>query len=86
MRLRFARSATRHQVSRDRSAYVIEHCGLPFEGVEDSAATLFLGDDWNGVPVEVGAVERGDELLVVHAMRLRPKFRAMYEEALPWRH
>jgi hypothetical protein len=47
--------------------------------------TLYLGDDGNGVPLEVGAVERAGDLVVVHAMRLRGKFRELYDEALPWR-
>ncbi len=81
-RIRFARSASRHRIARERSTYVIAHCGLP---QEDEGVILYLGDDWNGVPLEVAAVERGGDLVVVHAMRLRPKFRDLYVEALPWR-
>lgn len=81
-RIRFARSASRHRIARERSAYVIAHCGLP---QEDEGVILYLGDDWNGVPLEVAAVERGGDLVVVHAMRLRSKFRDLYVEALPWR-
>jgi len=44
-----------------------------------------LGDDWNQVPLEVGAVTEGDDLIVIHAMKLREKFRDLYLEALPWR-
>ena len=29
-RITFARSATRHRISRERSLYVIEHCGIQF--------------------------------------------------------
>ena len=85
--LRFDAAADRHGISRTRSAYVIRHCGLPFEGVRDDNVILYLGDDWNGVPLEVGAVERAGELVVIHAMALRPDhaFQDLYLEALPWR-
>jgi hypothetical protein len=87
MPFRFARSAHKHGVSRERAAHVIEHCGLPYEGLGgDGDAVLFLGDDWNGVPLEIGAIELEDgDLLVIHAMKLRRKYRGRYEEAVPWR-
>ena len=46
---------------------------------------LYLGDDWNGIALEVAVVDRAGEHVVVHAMKLRKKYREMYEEALPWR-
>lgn len=60
---------------------------MPYEGLEkDGDAVLFLGDDWNGVPLEIGAIELDDgDLLVIHAMKLRRKYRGRYEEAVPWR-
>lgn len=89
---RWARSATRHRISRDRSRYVIEHCGLRFEQPAPSDAPagadprlLYLGDDANGVPVEVMAIELEDgDLLVIHAMPLRDRYRKQYEEAKRW--
>ena len=85
MPYRFARSAHKHGISRERTVYVIEHCGLPYEG-PDGDAVLFLGEDWNGVPLETGAIELDDgDLLVIHAMKLRRKYRGRYEEAVPWR-
>jgi hypothetical protein len=88
MALRFAHSAYKHGISRERASYVIEHCGLPYDGLEeDGDALLFFGDDWNGIPLEVGAIELEDgELLVIHAMRLRQKYQNLYVRALPWRH
>lgn len=88
----FARSATKHRISRQRSLYVIEHCGLPFVDLHwDSAdpgveqRVVFVGDDLEGVALEVVAVEReGDEFLVIHAMDLRDRFRGLYEEARSW--
>jgi hypothetical protein len=47
---------------------------------------LYLGNDANGIALEVMAVElRGGELFVVHAMPLRAKYRPQYEEAKKWR-
>jgi hypothetical protein len=45
-----------------------------------------LGDDANGRALEIMAVEgsRG-ELVVIHAMELREKYRDQYEEAKRWR-
>jgi hypothetical protein len=47
---------------------------------------LRLGDDQAGVPLEILAIEdaRGD-LIVIHAMKMRHRYRRQYEEALPWR-
>ncbi|MGH2907562.1 MAG: hypothetical protein ACRDKI_12445 [Solirubrobacterales bacterium] len=47
-----------------------------------SRRLLFLGDDADGNAVEVIAVVLSqDDLLVIHAMPLRNKFRERYEEA-----
>lgn len=90
MTIRWARSATRHRISRRRSRYVIEHAGLRFRipppGGEGDDRLLYLGDDEAGVSLEVMAVElESGELYVVHAMPLRKKYRSQYEEAKKWR-
>jgi hypothetical protein len=93
MGVRFARSATRHRVSKERILYVIAHCGRQFEQEptsrridENDPRLVFLGDDQEGCPLEVVAVERFDSsLLVIHVMPLRDKYKAMYEEAKKWR-
>jgi len=41
---------------------------------------MFLGDDHTGRALEVVAIRQDDRCLVVHAMDLRKKFRAAYEE------
>ncbi len=90
--LRWARSATRHRISRARSRYVIEHCILRFREEAPSGALgrtdprlVFLGDDSDGVALEVLAVELEDEsLLVIHAMELRRRYQGKYEEAKKW--
>jgi len=83
---RFARSAAKHGISSERAVYVIEHCGLPFAFPEYPDTLMYLGDDTRGVALEVGAVTADPEtLVVIHAMRLRRKFRTAYVEALSWR-
>ena len=93
MDLKWARSATRHRISRERSRYVIEHCGLLFEhdapddpSVGADPRLVFLGDDAEGTALEVMAIELEDEsLLVIHAMPLRDRYQQQYEEARKWR-
>ncbi|MFN2569242.1 MAG: hypothetical protein ABR564_06540 [Candidatus Dormibacteria bacterium] len=55
----------------------------PIDIPQDDDLVMFLGDDWHGVPLEVGAFEwdNGD-LLVVHAMKLRRKYRREHEARL----
>lgn len=72
---------------------MIEHAGLRFEQPPPAGAPagtelrlLYLGDDADGVALEVMAVELEDgSLLVIHAMRLRERYREQYEEATRWR-
>ncbi|HEX6844310.1 MAG TPA: hypothetical protein VF235_04260 [Actinomycetota bacterium] len=88
MSIRWARSATKHGVSRIRSRYVIEHANFRFrvpapDELDDRL--LYLGEDEGGVALEIMAVEldKGD-LFVIHAMPVRRKYRARYEEARRW--
>jgi hypothetical protein len=88
MKIRWARSATRHRISKKRSRYVIEHYRVSFEldAPVDAPAKqtrqVYLGDDAEGVPLEVMAVViQDDNLLVIHAMPLRRRFVKQYEEA-----
>lgn len=87
--LKWARSATKHRISRQRSRHVVENCGLYFEQASSAEADrrlVILGDDMNDVPLEVMAVELEDGgLLVIHAMPLRDRYRMQYEEARKWR-
>ena len=69
---------------------MIERAGLRFRVPPPSGGTderiLYLGDDADGVALEVMAVElSGGELYVIHAMPLRAKYRPQYEEAKKWR-
>lgn len=88
MKLRWARSATKHRVNKERSRHVVEHARVRFrvpapDGVDDRL--LFLGDDEDGVALEVMAVElESGDLFVIHAMPMRSKYEAQYEEAQRW--
>ncbi len=68
------------------SAIRRQHCRsrlYPADSEDDEA--LFLGDDEHFVPIEVMAVELDDgDLLVIHAMKLRRKYREAYEEVTAW--
>lgn len=69
---------------------MIEHSGLryrvPPSGEAGDDRLLYLGDDGDGVALEVMAVElEADELYVIHAMPMRKRYEAQYEEAKKWR-
>jgi hypothetical protein len=87
--VRFARSATRHRISKDRIRYVIGNYRVRFEQPPPdteraravSTRVVYLGDDGQGRALEVMAVEgKNDELLVIHALELRDKYRKRYED------
>jgi hypothetical protein len=83
--LEFAPSAARHGIDRDRVQYVIGHCQNPLyapdEDRDNADLVLFLGPDPKGVLLEVVAIEAEDGgLVVIHAMRLRRRYR----EACRW--
>jgi hypothetical protein len=95
LQISWARSATKHRISRDRSRYVVEHCGLRFWrrplrrgpdfGRRDDRA-LFFGDDAEGIALEVFGVGLAEgDLLLIHAMELRDRHLGLYEEAKRWR-
>ena len=90
----FARSATKHRISRERSLYVIGQCGIQFVerrrsenwGHGPDKRVFFFGDDLEGVALEVVAAEKEEEeFTVIHAMNLRNKYLGLYEEAKEWR-
>lgn len=86
-RLSWARSATRHRISRERARQVIENVRLVLK--EDpplgapahaSIRLVFLGTDKRGCRLEVMAIQRKDGLRVIHAMSLRKRYQTDYEE------
>jgi hypothetical protein len=85
--VRFARAATRHRVSKDHIRHVIANFRVRFEeppptgGRSRATRIVYLGDDQQGRALEIMAVEgEHEELLVIHAMNLREKYRKRYEE------
>ncbi len=92
--MRFARSAFKHSITEEQIRHIVTHWQPPFivESAHDPTTEelLFVGNDRRGVPLEVIAVEEVDDnegwnLVVIHAMKLRPVFRQYYQEALGWR-
>jgi len=62
--------------------HVIEHCPVPLFSDErdDRELVVFLGPDAKGVPLEIVAIEIADGgFPVVHAMRLRARYREDYQ-------
>ena len=69
---------------------MIEHAGLRFRIARPDPGNdkrfLYLGDDLLGIPLEVIVVDQGSgDLLVIHAMEMREKYRSEYQEAMKWR-
>jgi len=83
MKVEFAQSARKHKVGWTRVLAVIEDptvvLELPAPPGGDERL-VFLGEDASGRVLEVMAVRITDGLLVIHAMDIRPKWRAVYEE------
>lgn len=89
-KLDWARSATRHRISRASITHVIEHAGICFEEEERAdefqPRLFFFGADSSGRELEVVAVElQDDRVRVIHAMALRKRFGIDYLEAMGWR-
>lgn len=90
VRLRWARSAAKHGITQTRTRYVLTRAGLVY--IQPATPPdrpldqlVYLGNDRGGVALEVMAVELANgDLLVIHAMPLRPKYQAQYREALRW--
>jgi hypothetical protein len=88
----WARSATKHRISRGRSMHVVRHAGIckrdtryPDERYDDERF-LFFGPDLEGIPLEVGGVAPDDgSLIIIHAMPLRERYQGWYAEAAKWR-
>lgn len=91
LRLRWATSATKHNITRARTRHVINRAHLIHiiraqPPARPTDVLLFTGDDPRGVALEVMGVELANgDLLVIHRMPLRPgKFGREYQEAKQW--
>jgi hypothetical protein len=87
----WARSATKHRISRERSLHVVRHAGVCRHESEYSGEWyadprfLFLGPDMEGVPLEIIAVAPEDgSLIIIHAMPLRERWQGRYLEVAKW--
>ena len=75
---------------RARIHFVVTRAGIGFVRQAEppdrpDEAVLFVGDDEDGVALEVVGVELDDgKLRVIHAMPMRPTYRPLYEEATKW--
>jgi hypothetical protein len=80
-------------ISRERSAQLVRSCGVRFSNRTDRDApapydwpVLFVGEDAEGVALEVAAIGVGEEaFLVLHASELRDEYRGLLERAREWR-
>jgi hypothetical protein len=91
-RLKWARSATKHRISRRRTRHALENCVSAFRKEPEPGPPwacdmrlVIFGEDGNGVPLEVIAVRAKDSsMLVIHSMKLRSRYRVLYEEVRRW--
>ncbi len=87
MAIRLAPSAARHGIGQDRARFVVEHCPWPlYPPTSDEAnqdVVFFLWADDHGIPLEVVGIELADgDLLVIHAMRMRRRYRDDYRRVI----
>jgi hypothetical protein len=81
MEIRWARSATKHRISRERSAHVAQTATTilrqpaPVGSRLGSDRLVFLGSDESGTLLEVIAIETDSGLLIIHAMPIRDRYR-----------
>lgn len=86
--LRFARSATRHRISRESIRHVVARYRVRFEEPPPADGPdslpmriVYLGEDARGRELEVMAIQLASQgQLVIHAMPMRNKYRTRYEE------
>jgi hypothetical protein len=84
----FTRSAGKHRIARDDALHALR-CACfgaaqpaPTTGKDDRL--LILGPARDGTPLEVVVIARADgTLLVIHVMRMRRGYAALYEEGAP---
>jgi hypothetical protein len=89
-RITWARSATKHRITRERSLHVVRHAGICFRESEEEECYgdprfVFLGPDAEAVPLEVVAAAPGDgSLMIIHAKHLHERWQGWYREGLKW--
>jgi len=79
--IRIRPSARKHGIDDARIRAVIRHAPIALENPVRPGQLIFLGPDHHGNPLEVIAFEDDEGVLwVIHAMRLRPRYRSTYLE------
>lgn len=76
--IRFTKSARKHRIGRTHARYVIEHptSVVPADlSPEGNALVMYLGTDTTGRDLEVGVVVEDDNLVVIHVMPMRQRWR-----------
>jgi hypothetical protein len=85
-RYEWAPSAAKHGVAHARARHVLDTAPTAFpvadeDGEPDPDLLLFLGDDPNGVPLEIVVRLLGDDAVrIFHVMPMRPKYRPLYDQ------
>jgi len=80
--IRWAKSAAKHRISRRHSGHLVKTTDTIIREPAPEGSPLvgdrlvFLGPDPNGVMLEVMAIEIERGLLIIHAMKMRPKYRS----------
>lgn len=93
IRLHWVPAATAQGISRERSAHVVRSCGLRFTHRTDQESPapdqwpiLFVGEDAEGMALEVAAIAvREEEFLVFHAREMREEYGWLLGRASEWR-
>lgn len=89
----WTRSATKHRISRRRTRRALENCAFAFKEEPPPGPPwaldrrlVILGEDGHGTPLEIIAVITKDgSLLVIHAMKMRSRYRPLYAGVRRWR-
>ena len=81
MALYFAPSAGRHHISQARILYVLGNHIWSYSA--GRGVTLYFGPDRSGIDLEVATVRRGEDIFVIHAMKIRRSLIAEYRRRLP---
>lgn len=85
MEIRWARSATRHRISRTRSEHVVRNPTVtivqpaPGDSAHQDDRIVYLGTDSDGALLELMAVETDAGLVIIHAMPIRDRYRKYLE-------
>ena len=78
MVVRFTKSARNHRIGRRHALHVIDNPTAVLAGLtspEGEELFMYLGTDETGRPLEVGLILEGDDIVVIHVMPMRKRWR-----------